>query len=332
MNEHDANTLSSTNEDFSLFALFESTLHDDKPENIVEEEDDNISQHTCIFNVTVNDSSSGCGGDDDDAMVKTGEDFVEIIYHLACLAPGHGDTLWNSSMCIAEHILSPTLRQKLFGDEVCHNQWPPSRALEFGAGAALPSLALIKEGSRRTVLTDRKINDMTFEALEKSIAVNCEKWDIPKEEWRQRAVVMPHTWGDEKSLKELLFLDNDNVGDDDAIVDDDDVDSSSRIEKNDLLIASDCIYNPMYHDTLLQSCDFLLSKDRGLLVVGYSYHGNVCKKEVEEFFTKAEENDGLKVITNIFKAYSEQRGTSCNEKNRGHVYLKVLANVNSQFC
>jgi len=302
----------------SLFSLFES-VHDDEQE----EEYDNISQHTWIFDsaVAVNDGNGG-------TMVNT-LGAIEIIYHLAHLAPGHGNTLWNSSLCIAEHILSPSLRQKLFGEIVY--RWPPSRALEFGAGAALPSLALIKEGSKRTVLTDRKINDMTFEALERSIAINCEKWGIPEDEWRQRAIVMPHTWGDNENLKELLL---DGRGGDTSHSNNNDIEDyfDNRLEKNDLLIASDCIYNPIYHDTLLQSCDFLLSKDEGILVVGYSYHGNVCKEEVEEFFVNAKIKYGLKVISELSKEYSEQRGISSNDKNRGNVYLKVLAHKNSKFC
>ena len=43
---------------------------------------------------------------------------VTVIYHLAILAPGHGNSVWNSSECIAQHMLSPSDRSRLFGEKV----------------------------------------------------------------------------------------------------------------------------------------------------------------------------------------------------------------------
>ena len=41
-------------------------------------------------------------------------DNTSITYHLAFLAPGHGNSVWNSSECIAQHLLLPEYRSMLF--------------------------------------------------------------------------------------------------------------------------------------------------------------------------------------------------------------------------
>lgn len=89
---------------------------------------------------------------------------------------GHGNRLWNSSICIAQHLLLPELRSSIMnfvGSGASKNGrttrqrqqlvvWPPTRYIEFGAGAALPSLVLIHEGAGRVVITDKYVNECTL--------------------------------------------------------------------------------------------------------------------------------------------------------------------------
>ena len=70
-----------------------------------EDEDSHISQHEWHCSETTSTSS--------------------IIYHLAFLAPG-GDSVWNSSECIAQHLLLPEYRSTLFNNINTHDMnWPP---------------------------------------------------------------------------------------------------------------------------------------------------------------------------------------------------------------
>ena len=60
--------------------------------------------------------------------------------------------------------------------------------MEFGAGAALPSLVLFKEGTKQVICTDGKANDETFEALELSFLKNSQQWGIDKEELKEKII------------------------------------------------------------------------------------------------------------------------------------------------
>ena len=224
-----------------------------------------------------------------------------LFYHLAFRAPGHGDSLWNSSECIARHLLIPELRSLVLGDERDH--WPPAHSIEFGAGAALPSLVLLKEGAGRVTMTDRYVNQQTFEALRMSVDKNAEIWGAEKE----RAVIIPHTWGEDV---ERLTIDAHG-------------DKSGASRKGDLLIASDCIYNPTYHTALLQSAVGAMAK-LGKFIVGYSFHGNVPPSQVLDFFARAKDEFGLEVVSEFSEKYDGQRGIGDMDKNRGVVYVKVL--------
>ena len=274
------------------------------------------------------DEADDSENDDDDYLISRHEWICGdtcIVYHLSFLAPGHGDALWNSSRCIAQHLLQDNLRERLLFTEDYSNGiistppestadcnriinfvWPPSSALEFGVGAALPSLALIKLGVPKVVLTDRKVNESTFEALERSISVNCSAWNTNQannNNKQQSIVVAPHTWG----------------------VDIPDLQEHAQQERFDLLIASDCIYNPQYHQALLESVYALLDKHRGRLIVGYSFHGNVPNPSVLDFFQKADVG-GLQIVKEFSQSYDQgQEGIGGVDPERGAVHIKVLA-------
>lgn len=253
--------------------------------------------------------------DDDDGTHQDVSEYtwtcegVSVIYHLAFLAPGHGDSVWNSSECIAQHLLSNINRSKLFGATVQKKMpWPPRSALEFGAGAALPSMILLKEGAKKVLCTDRKINEHTFDALHMSVQRNSEQWGIRNEEIESRVHVMPHTWGEEmEKLKE----------------------PAGEIE---FLIASDCIYDPNYHAALLQSACHSMSTEVGLFVVGYSFHMNVPPEKVTNFFELAKSVYGLVAVSAFKKEYDGQQGIGNRDPSRGAVYVKVLAKKHSIYC
>eukprot|EP00980_Cylindrotheca_fusiformis_P003983 scaffold874_cov126-Cylindrotheca_fusiformis.AAC.16 len=226
----------------------------------------------------------------------TSEEGVSIIYHLAFLAPGHGDSVWNSSHCIAQHLLSDRSSLSI-------RSWPPTSALEFGAGAALPSLVLWKESTTELFITDRKINESTFDALHMSIDKNSALWGISHEEIESRVHILPHTWGED--IERL------------------------KAKDIELLIASDCIYDPTYHSALLKSASECLSQEKGLFIVGYSFHLNVSPEKVLEFFQVATSQYRLKVVSEFKKEYEGQLGIGDDDPNRGAVYIKVLAHEDS---
>uniref|UniRef100_A0A7S4IZL9 Calmodulin-lysine N-methyltransferase n=1 Tax=Odontella aurita TaxID=265563 RepID=A0A7S4IZL9_9STRA len=204
-------------------------------------------------------------------------------------------------------------------------RWPPRRALEFGAGAALPSMILLREGAGTVVMTDRITNEETFEALEMSSEKNCRRWDISEEERERRAVVRAHTWGeDAEKLLEAGGRDEEDANSD----------GGGRF---DLLVASDCIYNPTYHEALLRSASAVIDESEGLFVVGYSFHGNVPPERVTQFFDLAESSDdehygGFETVSEFKKEYDGQRGLGSSDSDRGAVYVRVMARRGSKYC
>ncbi|EED88728.1 predicted protein [Thalassiosira pseudonana CCMP1335] len=255
-------------------------------------EDDFVSQHTWT-------SSDGCH---------------HLIFHLACMAPGHGSSLWNSSDCIAEHLLIPSLRSLLFGSENIEEniKWPPNRCIEFGAGAALPGLALLKQGAKKVVFTDRYVNEETFDALRLSVDKNSKQWGWSDDDAKKRVVIQGHTWGEDVDKLSL------------------DEEAREKECKADVLIASDCIYNPAYHEALLKSASSCIDKTSGIFIVGYSFHMNVPPSQVLNFFDIGTMLD-FEVISEFKKDYDGQRGIE-TDKKRGAVYVKVLAHKDSIHC
>ena len=243
----------------------------------------------------------------DNGEVNGDASHFPVMYHLALLAPGHGNSLWNACICIAEHLSSASKRSQLLGDDISSIvPWPPRSSLEFGAGAALPSMILLREGTDKVIITDRKVNDMTFEALDLSAQKNGEQWNVSN--IYERVQICDHTWGE--AIDELVQKSN-----------------SGGI---DVLVASDCIYNPTYHDALLRSASGTICSESGIFIVGYSYHMNVSKEQVEAFFAKAEEFDFC-VVSEFTKKYKEQQGIGSKDPERAVVYCKVLVHKDSVY-
>ena len=191
-----------------------------------DEEDEQDMQNRLLRGLFgVGDETTGADDEEDeDGLVSKHnwtlpDEDVSIVYHLAFLAPGHGDALWNSAESIAEHILVRDLRNDLFGDV----DWPPRRCIEFGAGAALPSLAMIREGAHQITITDMYVNEQAFDAIRMSVEANANAWGLSSELINSRVSIQSHSWGK-------------------------DIDKLCDGRKADLLIASDCIYNVSIFD------------------------------------------------------------------------------------
>jgi len=131
-----------------------------------------------------------------------------------------------------------------------------------------------------------------------SVDANADAWGLSSEVINSRVSVVPHSWGED--IDKLCGSDG----------------------RADLLIASDCIYNPMHHRALLESAIGTMN-DGGLFVVGYSFHGNVSPNEVLAFFDLALEF-GLEVTNGLDVESDGQRGIGSNDASRGAVHLRVL--------
>ncbi len=92
-----------------------------------------------------------------------------------------------------------------------------------------------------------------------------------------------------------------------------------------MLITSDCIYNPTYHDALLRSATAAMDPDNGLFVVGYSLHSNVPACWALNFFKVARRDYGLIIANDYMKEYADgKRGIRSDDGDRGAVYVKIL--------
>jgi predicted nicotinamide N-methyase len=253
---------------------------------------------------------------------------VQIIYHLAVTARGHGNRVWNAGACLAEYLLFH--RDRLLPSTYT---WPPRRTLEFGSGAALPSLALMRDALVNTnnninnnknnididiIITDNGKNDAaTFAALERSVAENGRIWNVvlpPDQQPRGASNHHPpvisiarHTWGEE--------------------IEDFQIQHDCRNNNVQLLLAADCIYNPQYHAALLDSANALIDHTNGLFIVAYSFHSNVSNDAVLHFFTLAKATPyHFQIVRELQHDYPQgQVGIGGTDPARGTVYIKVLA-------
>ena len=173
---------------------------------------------------------------------------------------------------------------------------------------------LAREGTGKVIITDRFVNQETFDAIQMSVDKNIKIWG-GSQDVNDRVVIMSHTWGEEM---EKLTQQTNNYEDDGEFQ-----------HSVDLLIASDCIYNPTYHNSLLESATSAMSSSNNssLFIVGYSLHGNVPPSHILNFFNLAKDDYGLGIINEFAKEYDGQRGIGSLDSNRGKVYVKVLAKI-----
>lgn len=225
---------------------------------------------------------------------------ITVAYELDKFAPGHGNVIWNASLCLAWRIAAPEHRHEQLASGA---DWPPPRALEFGAGAGIPSFVCLATGVPCVVITDQPGSDATFAALGRAVQENALRFSTCP----SRAKILPHLWGEECAPI---------------------VHAAGATEENcfQLLIASDCIYNPAAHAPLLRSCLHLLDLQRGRILVGLSLHSNFPDADVLGFFAAAA-RAGLAVVHEGEQRFDSQSGAVWQGRGtaRATVFYKVLA-------
>jgi len=143
--------------------------------------------------------------------------------------------------------------------------------LELGAGGGLPSIVAVKNGAQKVVATDYPDADL-IENLAYNVSRNLEV------EERKRVDVQGYIWGKSvHSLLEALSL-------------------PTQSSKFDLIILSDLIFNHSQHDTLLKTCELVISPNTPqastpdpCVLVFYTHHRPHLAHRDMQFFTKAKE-------------------------------------------
>lgn len=168
-------------------------------------------------------------------------------------------------------------------------------------------MALAREGTEIVYVSDQAGNSETFEALERSARANAEQWGLDREAVFR---IVAHNWGDSFA----------------GCLQQSDCAHSSCF---DVIVASDCIYNPKFHRALLESATQLLDPSIGLFVVGFSLHGNIPSEQVLDFFATAATHYKMKIVKELQKDYDSQVGIGRTDAERGAVFVKVLARAES---
>jgi len=178
---------------------------------------------------------------------------------------GHGNKVWHASIATCRYLkhrfLLPSNEESF-------------RCLELGAGTAVPSLFLAKliasstERGPHTVLriTDAKYYRNIMQILR---SVDLDRHEPVPADASVKIEVHPHNWGEPIGFGKETGT----------------ADPSSP---HDLVIVSDCIYNPEYHDDLLASLSRTLAiplsgQKGGIAVVSFSLHGNVKDEVIWDF-------------------------------------------------
>jgi len=237
----------------------------------------------------------GIGGyftEDVDQEVEDEDESLRIKYILSDAGGGHGDDLWaasrymsnifaNRKKCI--DILKPLLVKK-------ENANPSAPLLgisivELGAGAGLPSWTALHCGAK-IVCTDQAIANRILclaECAERNLRlIRSKKINLATEDTArffnnaENAKVCPCNWGDNKHIEEVLDLINSGN------------DRDQERRQFDIVVAADCIYNPNFHEVLLESIDKLLSEP-GIALLPFALHGNTKDENVWNIVTLAKE-------------------------------------------
>mmetsp|Transcript_1396 Transcript_1396/g.2942 ORF Transcript_1396/g.2942 Transcript_1396/m.2942 type:complete len:373 (-) Transcript_1396:448-1566(-) len=215
--------------------------------------------------------------DDDDILTTTtktlrnieGTDTI-VTFVTDTNSTGHGNKVWHSSIATCRYLLNTlSLFSMTKDDDSC-------RSLELGAGTAVPSLFLAamqkqnhaqpKSSSPATIcISDAKQYRNIHQIL---LSVGMQTTNSNSDNnTAVRFKVHPHNWGEfDKTIPGRKAADN----------------AKSNKNGYDLVIVSDCIYNPEYHEALLESLAHTLNLG-GRAVVSFSLHGNVDDELIWDF-------------------------------------------------
>ncbi|KAJ1462082.1 putative methyltransferase-domain-containing protein [Pelagophyceae sp. CCMP2097] len=203
-----------------------------------------------------------------------------IHYRTSCGASGHGDVVWSA----ADYVAASVLR----GDDFWAAGAPPAgaahglagkRVVELGAGLGLPGLAFFRRGAS-VVLTDAPTPASLC-----CLAANARRaLAAPRARRGASVAVRRLAWGA----------------------------PTLALGRFDVVVACDCVYNPIAHSALLQSILDLLSES-GVAIVAFALHGNAKDADVLSFF------DAASAVANVFEAGAHQMRLSESMAAQGMV-------------
>lgn len=183
----------------------------------------------------------------------------EMILHIALAA---NDFNPDKKTLFATKLwpISKTLGQYFVLGDLVKNQ----TVIEFGCGAAVPSICAVL-GDAKFVCT----TDYPSPAVIDNVWYNCRENLSPEQ--LNRIHVVGYKWGDDvSSLLSLLRSYNEE-----------------EFPKYDVVIASECIWKPDSHFILLQSIAAVI-KSNGFVYITYTNHIPALEQEYKSFFDLAE--------------------------------------------
>ncbi|KAF9035162.1 putative methyltransferase-domain-containing protein [Panaeolus papilionaceus] len=186
-------------------------------------------------------------------------DWTEIGIRLVGSHPLWAHHLWNASLALASY-LDDVENRALYQDKC---------VLELGAGGALPSIVMWKNGSKKAVITDYPDNDLV-DNMKFNIEHNRGSKD---ENEMDRVDVTGYIWG--TSTKPLLET------------------LPSPFTGFQLIILSDLIFNHSQHNALLKTCEEVLAPSptakQPCVLVFYTHHRPHLAHRDMQFFEIARE-------------------------------------------
>ena len=213
---------------------------------------------------------------------------------------GHGNRVWHASIATCLYLKSLVESSPLASSSF--------HVLELGAGTALPSLFLAQVLAKREVsnssrpflhVTDsqnfRNIQQILWSIGEQSVKVQD----------RIAFRVSPHNWG------QGIGVGNDNRSFLDTEC------PEKEPNRYDVIIVSDCIYNPNYHVPLLESVARMLKfpdgsgrHSGGRAIISFSLHGNTTNETVWDFLDLVH---GMKSLDQQWRLAAAPVSALCND-------------------
>mmetsp|Transcript_27722 Transcript_27722/g.75549 ORF Transcript_27722/g.75549 Transcript_27722/m.75549 type:complete len:363 (-) Transcript_27722:214-1302(-) len=176
---------------------------------------------------------------------------------------GHGDTVWHASIATCRYLKDNFLAK------LCSSEAKSFRSLELGAGTAVPSLFLADrvmkmETTEKSSPTKICITDAKQYRNIKQILLSVGMQNTTNNS-NVQFEVHPHNWGEfDEYIPRREAAGNGSAND------------------YDLVIVSDCIYDPEYHEALLETLAHTLALG-GRAVLSFSLHGNVEDEVIWDF-------------------------------------------------
>jgi Lysine methyltransferase len=230
---------------------------------------------------------------EEDSLVMTRETIrdlqgVTLAFWMDNGSTGHGNRVWHSSVAMCLYL-------KHYSYVVLDNDGQlnstPFRSLELGAGTALPSLYLghiLSTKSAATAVPYQPLIHITDGKQYRNIRqilVSLSKQPSSVLDGASFRV-SPHNWGeglDAEDSNSFLACECSRIG------------SKKDGDKGpphtyDLILVSDCIYNPQYHHDLMKTIAATLrlpqddsSDNGGKAILSFSLHGNTPDQDIWNF-------------------------------------------------